>query len=45
MEHNSKNVFRVVRFDPVALFCFDFLINFLKLLLATHYVARSFLPV
>ena len=32
------------RFYTVTLFSFDFPLNFLKSLLATHYVARSFLP-
>ena len=40
----GKNVFRVVRFDTVTLFSFDFPLNFLKSSLPMHYVACSFLP-
>ena len=43
LKQNNKNVFRVVQFDTVMLFSFDFSLNFLKFSLATHYVACSFL--
>ena len=42
-EAKGKSVFQVVRFHTVTLFRFDFPLNFLKSLLATHYVACSFL--
>ena len=42
-KQNSKNVFPVVPFDSATLFSFDFLLNFLKSSLATHYIACSFL--
>ena len=39
----AKNIFRVVRFDSVMLFSFEFP-YFLKSSLATYYVACSFVP-
>ena len=44
LKQKGKKVFRVVRFDTVKLFSFDFPLNFLKSSVATHFVVCSFLP-
>ena len=42
-KQNGKNLFRVVQFDTVTLFSFDFPLNVLQLSPVTHCVACSFL--
>ena len=42
VKQNTNNIFDVVRLHTVTLFSFDFPSNFLKSVLATHYVACWF---
>ena len=44
LKQNSKNVFDMMQFYAGMLSSFDFSSNFLKSLLAMHYVAHSFFP-